>query len=960
MASSNGSDLITASVNYHGQQLRTLIEMHHVGLLPALGLSTFDFQRYQSRARELAMQPRTLRHRLLDFIARNVDELFVPVDNCESLPSPSCDKSGLNSFDLPILGDAMGVPKGEYRHQIATVLRKGDLVLTEVVGYRHNGMVSVSISAILTLNYLVLPRTCYIRANLVNTEISDKHKRVLCVHSLVLAVVISCNANSSIFLSISNKDLPPQLGGVFNLGLIKLDELHMRCRPALQTDSIPGAFECHLHESVLFKNSNIILKISKNINVPLKRMTLLSNFSSEATASSLAMQLRRVQSSRFAMRLVSKGVDYFKQGNIGEASQCLNQALNVDQKNVDALVARGALLANRGNYIKAIDDFKLALNINSSHPNAIKYMRGVLLSQVKVFEDKGHLIGVMEMLDLCRIYFMNDYPLISFLQGIVDSLSGRAYRHTSSAGIESSNLPVRSEFSTPSRSPFPPPTRSSRRTPERLSNFKCFSLSSRSQLSESSHPTLSDKSYCLYERNTATDNEYEARVDRFLESLKSPDESHRKYNTFHEAGQFSKQIARDQLKSHDSHGHIEHGLIDRFQCDKNIFMTSERSNRDRRSFDRLNSSSRQPSPTAGARSRSDYVSDISSQYISKSPSGLLQRSTLFEENNSGLSSKKFMMPSSALTGLDVQEKVVQSENLSSPSKDHGTLPSDDFLYCGSALSSLPCNDSGGSVDVSDSPNTCLKQLLELREEIKHLKEKRDKRKKRRLHRSISPPHSSDIKHKSAQDNKMLKVFEDYSTVKPDVCENVNERKIDFKINLKPSVNELITVNPSSKQSDQVQSLMNDNVNPIHQSENVSGYRSIAAHSTMEAFRQRRASHSVDGNGQTGDYHTSSSRADVFDQSERSVNFSCGSVSSRKDECESLNRYAPIPKGRSIHRHSTDVSTHKYHSKPGENRSLRIPNRSDGRINNLSTGYKRASSFSHHERYTRRWYSGERR
>ena len=41
-----------------------------------------------------------------------------------------------------------------------------------------------------------------------------------------------------------------------------------------------------------------------------------------------------------------------------EAFQCLNQALNIDNDNVEGLVARGALYANNGGLDKAVEDFE--------------------------------------------------------------------------------------------------------------------------------------------------------------------------------------------------------------------------------------------------------------------------------------------------------------------------------------------------------------------------------------------------------------------------------------------------------------------------------------------------------------------------------------------------------------------------------------------------------------------------
>ena len=51
-----------------------------------------------------------------------------------------------------------------------------------------------------------------------------------------------------------------------------------------------------------------------------------------------------------------------------------SKALKIDEENVEGLVARGALYANKGNLERAIEDFEIALKINAEHKNARKYM----------------------------------------------------------------------------------------------------------------------------------------------------------------------------------------------------------------------------------------------------------------------------------------------------------------------------------------------------------------------------------------------------------------------------------------------------------------------------------------------------------------------------------------------------------------------------------------------------------
>ena len=59
------------------------------------------------------------------------------------------------------------------------------------------------------------------------------------------------------------------------------------------------------------------------------------------TKDKYASSLRAAQNRQWAAKHVHLGIKHFKSGNKIEAFQSLNQALNIDPKNVEGLVARG-------------------------------------------------------------------------------------------------------------------------------------------------------------------------------------------------------------------------------------------------------------------------------------------------------------------------------------------------------------------------------------------------------------------------------------------------------------------------------------------------------------------------------------------------------------------------------------------------------------------------------------------
>ncbi|XP_049587982.1 tetratricopeptide repeat protein 14 isoform X1 [Syngnathus scovelli] len=105
-----------------------------------------------------------------------------------------------------------------------------------------------------------------------------------------------------------------------------------------------------------------------------------------------AAVIRKQQSASWALKCVKVGVDHFKQGRHVEAMNEYNKALDIDTNNVEALVARGALYANKGVIMKAISDFELALETCPDHRNAKKYLCQTLVERGKQLEEQEKLV----------------------------------------------------------------------------------------------------------------------------------------------------------------------------------------------------------------------------------------------------------------------------------------------------------------------------------------------------------------------------------------------------------------------------------------------------------------------------------------------------------------------------------------------------------------------------------------
>lgn len=94
----------------------------------------------------------------------------------------------------------------------------------------------------------------------------------------------------------------------------------------------------------------------------------------------MADELLKSQNRDMALKNVQQGIKYYKEGRNIDALALFKKALSLDEQNVDALVARGALYANESELDRAIDDFRQALDIDPNHSNAKKYLFEVFVS----------------------------------------------------------------------------------------------------------------------------------------------------------------------------------------------------------------------------------------------------------------------------------------------------------------------------------------------------------------------------------------------------------------------------------------------------------------------------------------------------------------------------------------------------------------------------------------------------
>ncbi|XP_010764584.1 tetratricopeptide repeat protein 14-like [Notothenia coriiceps] len=197
-----------------------------------------------------------------------------------------------------------------------------------------------------------------------------------------------------ITVSLQQAALSPGLEHI-KLGVFPREELPIHYSRSLRAAADSReTYECILKSCHGYHNPSVVEYLLEKVGVsdtqPPSMMRGLQSklFHEEDFASAI----RKRQSASWALKCVRAGVDHFKHGRHVEAMNEYNKALDIDTNNVEALVARGALYANKGSIMKAITDFELALENCPDHRNANKYLCQTLVERGKQLEEQEKLV----------------------------------------------------------------------------------------------------------------------------------------------------------------------------------------------------------------------------------------------------------------------------------------------------------------------------------------------------------------------------------------------------------------------------------------------------------------------------------------------------------------------------------------------------------------------------------------
>ncbi|XP_065162968.1 tetratricopeptide repeat protein 14 homolog isoform X3 [Atheta coriaria] len=384
-------DLVTNSLNYHGPQFQKIWENER-SELELNKIKDLDFAVYNKRSMYLSFQERTKRLKMHQFFVKHADVLYSN-DNMEKIDGSTEAGSSEDHYAvMPSLETFMSVVDKQSRLKyFRENVKIGDLILGTIVSKTQSGMMlkvlcTTGVGA--TVHYVAdinVKAFCPV-ANIIPAVDRKGVTRSYMMNDSVCCEVLEVIADTDKIMcgmkGTTRQSEDPEHSPA--LGLISTDDFPLAYKKAL--DHKNESYDVVLEKSVGYNNPNNIAHLSALLGVE-KHCSNLSALRTRFPEGEYAIELRQQQASKWAYSNVADGIEHFKAGRHTEAFQCLNKALHIDPKNVEGLVARGALYANSGNFQKAIEDFETALKLNPNHANARKYMGETLVALGRSYEE---------------------------------------------------------------------------------------------------------------------------------------------------------------------------------------------------------------------------------------------------------------------------------------------------------------------------------------------------------------------------------------------------------------------------------------------------------------------------------------------------------------------------------------------------------------------------------------------
>ncbi|XP_039667341.1 LOW QUALITY PROTEIN: tetratricopeptide repeat protein 14 [Perca fluviatilis] len=389
-------DLLRQCLTYHGQSLFNKLKCEQI--------ENPDFQAVVSDLCKATCESKSDGQDsplVEQFIARKADILFCPAwktaTHQEEEQHEEEDAAEPYAI-MPPVELFMKVSYDERRAMLYRDLEKGDLVVGRINNIREYGFFLTLLCTAGGLKRdiedLELSALCHIR-EIPSTGSHDDPLSYYQIGDFIRAAVKDIDRyQEKITVSLHQASLFPSLEHI-KLGVFPREELPVHYSRSIRAAADSSeTYECILKSCHGYHNPSVVDYLLEKVGVsdthPPSMMRGLQSklFQEEDFASAI----RKKQSASWALKCVRAGVDHFKHGRHVEAMNEYNKALHIDTNNVEALVARGALYANKGSIMKAITDFELALVSCPDHRNAKKYLCQTLVERGKQLEEQEKLV----------------------------------------------------------------------------------------------------------------------------------------------------------------------------------------------------------------------------------------------------------------------------------------------------------------------------------------------------------------------------------------------------------------------------------------------------------------------------------------------------------------------------------------------------------------------------------------
>uniref|UniRef100_A0A1A8CQG0 Tetratricopeptide repeat domain 14 n=1 Tax=Nothobranchius kadleci TaxID=1051664 RepID=A0A1A8CQG0_NOTKA len=387
-------DLLRQTLIHHGESLFTKLKCEQAenpdfqAVLPDLSKATYD--RGDEPHSPLVEQ----------FIARKADILFSPSWRTATPQEQEHEEeeAGEPYAIMPPVEVFMELSYEERRSMIYRDLEKGDIVVGRINNIREYGffltLLCMAGGLKRDIENLELSALCHIR-EIPSTGSHDDPLNYFQIGDLIRGGVKDIDRyQEKITVSLQQACLSPSLKDI-KLGVITREELPIHYSRSLSAAAdFNETYERILSRCHGYQNPSVVEYLLEKVGIsdtrpPSMMRGLQCKLFQE---DDFASEIRKKQSASWALKCVRAGVDHFKHGRHVDAMNEYNKALDIDPNNVEALVARGALYANKGSIMKAISDFELALKTCPDHRNAKKYLCQTLVERGKQLEEQEKLV----------------------------------------------------------------------------------------------------------------------------------------------------------------------------------------------------------------------------------------------------------------------------------------------------------------------------------------------------------------------------------------------------------------------------------------------------------------------------------------------------------------------------------------------------------------------------------------